>query len=80
MRTEKQNIERMILDNLIESLINEDFWNLCIELDHNPGDTFQITDILVYYLTKKSVFLQRRCEIPHVNSTDAFLNGFLTFT
>lgn len=55
MRTEKQNIERMILDNLIESLINEDFWNLCIELDHNPGDTFQITDILVYYLTKKEL-------------------------
>ncbi len=26
----------------------------------------------------RSVFLQRRCEIPHVNSTDAFLNGFLT--
>lgn len=55
MRTEKRNMENLILHAMINSLIEDDFMTLCMFYDHNPGDTFKIKDILVYYLTKSEL-------------------------
>lgn len=68
MRTEKRNVENLILHAMINSLIGDDFMTLCMFYDHNPGDTFQIKDILVYYLTKSELNefqLDSLCEVTN---------------